>query len=156
MSSPDAFPGTFPGTIGVPPDVANLSRRADMVAVATVMSVDPNGDVTLAVNGVDTLFHRQVAIASVEAVPKGVIDGRTVRVEFLLPDVPAALATLAPGERVVLFLTADDPAHLVDPVTGKLGTGDEALTAIREAIGDPEVAAVARSLIDAIEPPHMV
>lgn len=76
--------------------------------VANVISVNPDGDVTLAVNGVDTLFHRQVAIVSVEAVCKGAIEGRTVRVEFLLPDVPAALATLAPGERVVPFLTADD------------------------------------------------
>lgn len=152
MSSADAFPGTFPGTIGVPPDVTDLCRRADIVVVADVISVDPDGDVTLAVNGVDTLFHRQVATASVAAVCKGIVEGRTVQVEFLLPDAPAALATLAAGERVVLFLTAADPARLVDPVTGKLGTGDEAVTAIRAAIDDPAVGAVARSLIDAIGP----
>jgi hypothetical protein len=154
MSSADAFPGTFPGTIGVPPDVADLCRRADVVVVAKVISIDPDGDVTLAVNGADTLFHRQVATASVEAVAKGVIEGRTVRVQFLMPDAPAALATLAAGERVVLFLTASDPAGLVDPANGKLGTGGEAVSAIREAIGDPEAGAVAQSLIDAIGPPH--
>jgi hypothetical protein len=150
MSSADAFPGTFPGTIGVPPDVTDLCRRADRVVVAEVTSVDAVGDVTLAVNGVDVLFHRQAATASVAAVCKGVVEDRTVRVEFLLPDAPTALATMAAGEQVILFLDADDPARLVDPVTGKLGTGDEAVTAIRQAIDDLAAGAVARCLIDAI------
>lgn len=152
MTTLPPFPGDFPGTIGVPPDVAALTRAADVVCVVSVEDVLDDGETTYGVRGEAVLFHRQLASARVERVAKGAASVSRIQVAFLVPDVPPSFAILRPGERAILFLTRGEPYELVNPLNAKLGVGAESRAALRAAAdgADRDVADVANSLLAAL------
>ena len=116
------FPGMYPGTISGAPDVAALMRAANLVCRCTILGVAPAGEVIYDVRGEPVLFHRRIASARLADVRAGIAEaGGLIEVEFLLPDVPAALTTLTEGEDVVLFLTGGGGRYrLTDFASSKL------------------------------------
>jgi hypothetical protein len=135
----DPFPGNFPGTISAAPDVARLASIADVVCRATVLGVRDDGAVTYAVGRDELLFRRKVAVVDVRRVYLGQLDaGASVDVEFLEPDVPAALTELSVGEEDVLFLVrAGTGYRLGDMASGRVRLGDPpGLDALRRVAGE--------------------
>jgi hypothetical protein len=118
MSEP--FPGDFPGTIGVPPDVQQLAAASDLVCVGEVADHSEQGEVQHTIGSEEHTFERVAATVRVEQTLRGDAPGDTIEVEWLRLDLPSALARLEPGERAVLFLTRDgDRYRLADVANGK-------------------------------------
>ncbi len=154
---PEPFPGVFPGTIGVPPDLARLVAASDLVCVARVRGVSKLGTVTYLVNGAPVSFDRVVASLDVERALAGSA-AELAEVELLELDEPSALARLAQGERAALFLVRrGDRYVLADPVTASINLerlDEEVRRALIEARGsaDAEVARIAAGLFAELGP----
>ena len=126
--SPEAFPGSFPGTISAPPDVPRLLEHSDLVCLGTVQDARSEGDVRYLVGERELTFERVVSTVGVEETFLGSAGGDTIDVEWLRLDLPSALARLEPGDRAVLFLTRDgDRYRLTDAGGGRVDATDEVL-----------------------------
>lgn len=156
---PAVFPGTYPGTITSPPDIAGLLAAADLTCVGSVTAVLDEGPVTYVVWSEPLAFSRQTAEVAVERTFSGSAGEDPVRVRFLVPDAVSTMTVLTRGERVALFLRRrGDGYELVDETTSKIDLTAPArgvVAALDEArrSSDPEVAAVAAGLLEALGKP---
>jgi hypothetical protein len=130
--SPEAFPGNFPGTIGVPPDVPYLRERSDLVCLGEVNDASAEGEARYLVGDEEYTFERVVSKVRLEQTFHGAADSDTIDVEWLRFDLPSGLARLDPGDRAVLFLTrAGDRYRLTDAGSGRADATDEVLAELR-------------------------
>jgi hypothetical protein len=157
----EPFPGHYPGTVSAPPDLTRLVPIADLVCRGRVVRVRGEGVVTYEVNGEDVLFQRKVASVAVQRVYRGESDvGSGIEVEFLEPDIPAALTTLSEGEDTVLFLVgAGGRYRLADYAGGKIAPANaqesvsvRSVVAQAAASTDARIASVARAVLDDLSP----
>lgn len=154
---PEQFPGDFPGTIGVPPDVPRLVAASDVVCLGRVMGLSEEGEARYLIGSEEYAFERVVASVRVERTFKGPPELDTIEVAFLRLDLPTGLIRLEEGQRRVLFLRRDgDRYRLADAGTGTLDpsapTGDvrQALEDAREA-GEDDVARIAEGVLAEVE-----
>src|SRR5215204_3681605 len=98
------FPGTFPGTIKAPLDIASLTKEADVICQGEVIHVADEGVVRYRVGGEPTPFTRWVASLRVDRVYKGTVATPVIEIEFLQPDFPSSMEKLDQGEYVLVFL----------------------------------------------------
>jgi hypothetical protein len=130
--SPEAFPGTFPGTISAPPDVPRLLERSDLVCLGQVKDASDEGEASYLVGERELTFERVVSAVGVEETFRGSAGGDAIEVEWLRLDLPSALARLQPGDRAVLFLVRHgDRYRLTDAGGGKVEPTDEVLALLR-------------------------
>jgi len=157
----ESYPGNYPGTITSAPDVVRLAPASNLVCRARVKGIDADGDVVYTVRGQALTFHRKLASARVERTYSGTVEaGSPIRIEFLEPDVSAALTTLREGEDAVLFLIgSDDRYRLTDFGSSKIPLDDPAaLASIRPVLtvaassGDVLVQNVARAIATDLPP----
>src|SRR5438067_1579918 len=95
---PEAFPGTYPGTIQAPPDFPSLIAAADLICLGEVGTVRDDGEKTYLVRGTPVRFRRRVASFVVERTYKGSAGEDPLQVEFLESEVPSTLTVLLEGE----------------------------------------------------------
>jgi hypothetical protein len=157
----EPFPGQYPGTVSAPPDLGRLVPISDLVCRGRVVRVTSETAVTYRVEREDVLFRRKVASVAVQRVHLGDIEvGATIDVEFLEPDIPAALTTLLEGEDAVLFLVDTGGRYrLADHATGKILLGDpQAMDPVRRVVAesaastDQQVSSAARAILDDLSP----
>jgi hypothetical protein len=130
--SPEVFPGNFPGTIGVPPDVPHLRERSDLVCLGEINEAADQGEARYLVGDEEYAFERVVSNVHIEQTFHGSADSDTIAVEWLRFDLPSGLARLDPGDRAVLFLTrAGDRYRLTDASSGRADATDKVLAELR-------------------------
>jgi hypothetical protein len=149
------FPGQYPGTISAPPDVARLISAAHLVCRGGVVRIETEGVVQYQVGVEKLLFNQKAASVQVHQVYLGGAEaGTLIDVEFLEPDIPAALTTLADGEEAVLFLVGAGLRYrLVDFASAKISLTKLAPSSVKgildraAASSDDHVSSVARALV---------
>jgi hypothetical protein len=145
---PPPFPGTFPGTISAPPDVARLLAEADAVCVADVADIRVVGSRSYSIDGAPYEF--EVARASLGSQSADLTHSEDIEaIEFLRLDIPNALPLLEPHERAVAFLERRDGGYwLKDKLPIPIGPDERA--ALQALVEDSARAStIAAAILDA-------